>query len=135
MCKGGGAAEVLEKATQVESPTEVYHVKEEKKNDEASADGEDDQKTEGGEKTKQRAPSSDPLFERFTKKAEIEVEDEDNKDDVLEVDSDTSDDEEDKVAHDDDNEDFEYDFDEDDEYGSDDGGDGEDEEEEEDGED
>jgi len=144
LCKGGGAAEVLERATQAESPTEVYHVsgvseaqsstvKKESKDDEAFAESEEDEKTKVDGKKKKRAHSSDPLFERFSKKAKTGVEDEEDKDD-LEVDSDASDDEEDKVAHDDDNVDFEFDIDEDDEYGSDDGEDGEEEEEEEDGE-
>ena len=145
LCKGGGAAEVLEKATQAESPTEVYHVsgvsgaqaptaKGESKDDEAFADSDEDEKAKvDGKKKKKRAHPSDPLFERFSKKAKTGVEDEEDNDD-LEVNSDASDDEEDKVAHDDDNVDFEFDIDEDDEYGSDDGEDGEEEEEEEDGE-
>lgn len=132
MCKGHGAAEVLEKATQAESPTEGYHVKEGNKNDEAFADNEEDEKTGVEGETKKRAPSSDTLFKRFTKRAKVELEDEENKEDVLGVDSDASDDEEDKVAHDDDNVEFQYDVDEDDEYGSDNGEDEENEEEEED---
>lgn len=129
LCKGHGAAEVLERATQLESPTEVYYVKEDNKNNEAFADSEEDKTTQVERETKKRAPSTDPLFERFTKKAKVELEDEDNKDDVLEVDSDASEDEEDKVAHDDDNVEFAFDIDEDDEYGSDDGEGEEDEEE------
>lgn len=132
LCKGGGAAEVLEKATQAESPTEVYHVKEENKNNEAFVESEEDAKTKTKKETKKRAPSSDPLFQRFTKKAKIEVEEEENKDDDVELNYDASDDEEDKVAHDDDNEAFEYDSAGDDEYGSDDGEEGENDEEEED---
>lgn len=67
LCKGHGAAEVLERATQLESPTEVYHVREANKNNEALADSEEDGKIEVEAETKKRAPSADPLFERFTK--------------------------------------------------------------------
>jgi segregation and condensation protein B len=120
MCKVG-ATEVLERAAQ-EDNLDSPILKEDKSKDWALKveDKEDeDEEIEDKAAKRKRAPSPDPLFERFTKKAKPEIIEEEKDEHGTEVIFDISDGEE-VNAHDDEDDEAGFDIEEG-EYGSDDG--------------
>jgi hypothetical protein len=124
LCKGMckvGATEVLERAAQ-EDNLDSPILKEDKSKDWALKveDKEDeDEEIEDKAAKRKRAPSPDPLFERFTKKAKPEIIEEEKDEHGTEVIFDISDGE-DVNAHDDEDDEAGFDIEEG-EYGSDDG--------------
>jgi hypothetical protein len=121
LCKGickGGAAEVLERATEEERQDSPVLEEDKSEGRALVVEDEDieDEETEEEATKKKRTHSHDPLFERFAKKTKIEIiEDEEDENDP-ELDLDVSDDEDDDAG-------FGI---EEDEYGYDDGEEGDD---------
>jgi hypothetical protein len=121
LCKGickGGAAEVLERATEEERQDSPVLEEDKSEGRALVVEDEDieDEETEEEATKKKRTHSPDPLFERFAKKTKIEIiEDEEDENDP-ELDLDVSDDEDDDAG-------FGI---EEDEYGYDDGEEGDD---------